>query len=217
VNSIIDSFDKSSLPGLFGACDVGECSWWDYGQLQLYRAGSLLLTEATEDAKLCRAFFGITEDSRITASTVGDCSIDAASVISGSSLKSGTVAACAVASVTAGEVQAEGAVLVQVSAKKIVAGKGSIAYNVIDTSEEGLVLAENEVRVGVCTLDDERPYLQMSSSAETDGGKAWKEKVHGNPKSFEDVYNMNKGVDVSACAAVSKKLHGEFLAAAGLS
>lgn len=97
---------------------------------------------------------------------------------------------------SSGDIQSEGAALVQVSAKKIVAGKGSTANNDTDISGEGIVFVENEVKVGVCTLDDERPYLQMSSIAQADGGKAWKEQVHGNAKSSKVVRNMSKGVYV---------------------
>merc|ERR1711862_565256 len=86
------------------------------------------------------------------------------------------------ANVATGELQADHAVLVNVSAAKIVAAKGAIAYNIVDNSEEGLVLSENEVRVGVFVSDRlEGPsYFEMRSNVlEIDGGQFFKEKVAG--------------------------------------
>merc|ERR1711865_738198 len=106
-----------------------------------------------------------------------------------------------VSNVNCKEIDAEGAVLVGCSAKKIVAAKGSVGYNLVDVScsGEGIVLAENEVRVGVFPL--EKPYFEMVSDAEkTDGGKVFKERVHGNAFSFQEVYDLNQGTDVTACA-----------------
>jgi len=51
--------------------------------------------------------------------------------------------------VTAQEVVADGAILVSVTAKKIRASPGSVVYNVVDDSEEGVVVGEKEVLVGV--------------------------------------------------------------------
>jgi len=115
------------------------------------------------------------------------------------------------------EIQAEGAVVVNVCAKKVVAPKGAIAYNVVDTSEQGLVLKENEVRVGVFTTDIKRSYFEMrSDSAEIDGGKVFKEKVCSNPYSFQEVYDLNQGTDVVGCAAASGRAFQARAAQLGL-
>merc|ERR1711862_116815 len=106
-----------------------------------------------------------------------------------------------------GELQADHAVLVNVSAAKIVAAKGAIAYNIVDNSEEGLVLSENEVRVGVFVSDRlEGPsYFEMRSNVlEIDGGQFFREKVAGNDYSFQEVYDLNQGVNVSACARMAQ-------------
>jgi len=214
VTKIVAGFDVSAggLKGIFGAVPVGlDMSWWDYGMLKLYKKNSLLLASEGEDAKLARAFFGVPEEGRAASSSLGSCTVDSASVVSSTSASSGEVSGSVILGVTAGELRAEGAVLVNTCAKRIVAGKGSVVYNVVDTSEEGLVLAENEVRVGVFTTKEGHAYFEMRSNvAEIDGGKAFKERVCGNAMSFQEVYDLNCGVDVSACAAAAAKARCEF-------
>lgn len=198
-----DDAKASGLTGRFGAVNVGvSCSWWDYGQLQLYLQNGLLLTEDSDEGQLARRFFAIPEDARAVESSLGSCKVDKMSVISSTKAKSGTVAQCSIANVCANDLQATGAVLVNVCAKKIVAGKGAVAYNVVDNSEGGLTLAENEVRVGVFHVD--KPYFVMKSNvAEIDGGKFFKEKVCANEFSFQEVYDLNHGVDVQACGVAA--------------
>lgn len=208
VTALVGAFDTSAggLAGLFGAVNVGlGLSWWDYGLLKMYARNSLLLTEDTEDATLARAFFGIPEDGRVGAgSALAACQVDAASVASATSASSGSITGSALCNVCTTELHADRAVLVNVCAKRISAAKGAIAYNIVDDSEDGLTLAEDEVRVGVFTLDAARPYFEMRSNvAEIDGGKAFKDRVCGNAMSFQEVYDVNFGVDVSACGAAA--------------
>lgn len=209
VAKMLSEFDAAAggFTGMFGAVPVGvDLSWWDFGLLKLFSTNSLLLTQDSEDARLARAFFGIEEGSRVSSSAMGDCKVDASSVVTGSAARSGSVASSAVAGVCVAELQAEGAVIVNVCAKRVVAAKGAVIYNVVDSSEEGIVLAENEVRVGVFTLDKDRPYFEMRSNvAEIDGGKAFTEKVCGNEFSFQGVYDLNHGVDVTACAQAARE------------
>ena len=73
-----------------------------------------------------------------------------------------------VINVYANHIEAEDSVLINVTATRIIAPRGCILYNVIDTSEEGIVLTENEVRVGV--FSEDKPPLIMRSSTTIDGG-----------------------------------------------
>jgi len=208
ISTILESFDPTTdgLSGMFGAVDVGlDFSWWDFGLLKLYAKNSLLLTEDSEDGKLARAFFAIPESSRVHESaTLGSCQVDATSVVSTSRCSGGAISGSSLVGVTACDIQAEGAVLVNVCAKKISAAKGAVAYNIVDESEEGITLAENEVRVGVFTLDKKQPYFEMKSNvAEIDGGKKFKDVVCDNKYSFQGVYDLNFGVNVTACAAAA--------------
>jgi len=222
VAAVVSGFDASAgglTGGMFGAVTVGQdSSWWDYGQVKLYARNALLLTEASEDATLARAFFGIKGDARVAEGcSMGTCEVDPASVVSASRVGAGKISGSAVCGVSAGEVSAEGAVLVNVCAKKVVAAKGAILYNVVDGSEEGIVLAENEVRVGVFTLDPGRPYFEMrSNQLEVDGGKAFKQKVCSNEFSFQEVYDLNRGADVTACAAAAAAEYAKCAKACGL-
>jgi len=217
VAAVVSSFDAGSM-GMFGAVDVGmDMSWWDYGMLALYSKNSLIIRDDTEDAVLMRRFFGIDGDSRITPDCSCQASVDKQSVISATQASSGSITASVIANVTCNEISADGAVLVGCCAKKITAARGSIGYNLVDEacSEEGIVLVENEVRVGVFTLD--RPYFEMRSDvAKTDGGQVFKEKVHGNAWSFQEVYDLNHGTDVTACARKAAEAREAFKAKAGI-
>mmetsp|Transcript_69332 Transcript_69332/g.144774 ORF Transcript_69332/g.144774 Transcript_69332/m.144774 type:complete len:528 (-) Transcript_69332:232-1815(-) len=198
---------ESKMKGMFGSVNVGsDFSWWDYGQLALYSKNGLLLTEDSEDARLARGFFGIEETNRTaSANSLGTCEVDGASVASSCRVSSGKVTGSALANVCTKELQADGAVLVNVCATKIKAAKGAVAYNIVDNSEDGLSLGENEVRVGVFTCSKENPYFEMSSNvADIDGGKVFKEKVCGNKYSFQEVYDLNHGVDVTQCGEAAK-------------
>jgi len=215
VAALLASFDVTAggLKGLFGTVNVGlDLSWWDFGLIKLYQKNCLLITEDLEDAKLARAFFGIKARARVDkSSAVGKCVVDAASVVSTSSFSTGSVSSSSILGVHTGEIKAEGAVLVNCCAKKIVAGKGAVAYNVVDTSDEGLVLGENEVRVGIFSVKEGQSYFEMRSNVATiDGGKTFKERVCGNERSFQEVYDLNCGVDVTACGAAAKAARQSF-------
>lgn len=183
--------------------------------LALYAKNSLLVREDDEDAELMRRFFGIDSNQRVTNDCSCDATVDKQSVVSATKASSGTVTASVIANVTCRELNADCALLTGCCAKKITAAKGSIGYNLVDESEEGIVLAENEVRVGVFALD--RPYFEMKSDvAKTDGGKVFKEKVHANTLSFQEVYDLNHGTDVTACGKKAVEAREAFKAKAGL-
>ena len=85
--------------------------------------------------------------------------------------------------------ECEGSVVVGVTARRIKLGKGCVAYNVIDKSEEGLVLADGDVIVGIVGEDGSQMIIRSNQSI--DGGKAWKEVVCDNPHSFEALHALN--------------------------
>ena len=55
-------------------------------------------------------------------------------------------------------------------------------------------------------------HLQMASDRETDGGKAWKVQLDGNPMSFEGVYKANQPLDVGECTALAVSAHAALRA-----
>lgn len=215
VAEIVKNFDAGSM-GMFGAVDVGmDMSWWDYGMLALYSSNSLLLTGDSKDAVLVRRFFGVKDDKRISDDSKCEAAVDNSSVVSATTAKTGKISCSVVANVTCKDIAADNALLVGCSATKIVAGRNSIGYNLVDESDAGITLAENEVRVGVFTLD--RPYFEMKSDvAKTDGGKVFKEKVHGNNLSFQDVYDLNHNTDVTACSKKAQEARDNFKKKAAL-
>lgn len=188
------NLDNSSL-GLFGAVNVGsEACWWDYGQLKLYSKNNLKLLENDENASLLRDFFGVTK--RISGSTISDSvKICDASCVFASEANNGSISGSVLSCVHCGEIDANGAILVNVTAKSIKAAKGSILYNVVDDSEEGVVVGEGEVRVGV--FDKLGGQSVVNSSLAIDGGKVWKEAVAGNANSFEGIHSENRNSDVA--------------------
>lgn len=200
-----------AFKGMYGAVNVGsDASWWDYGMLPLYRKNCLLFTEDTDEGRLARAFFGsmplgFRDEFVLEAKT----EVDAVSVVTNSCIKSGSVRGSVVANVTTEALESEGAVLVNVAAPRIKAGKGSVAYNLV--SKEDITLAENEVRVGVFLDDKAKTYFTMRSNvAEIDGGKVFKEKVLDNKYSFQEVYDLNNNADVIACAERAREKREEI-------
>ena len=190
--------------GLFGAVDVGDnCYWWDYGQLKFYLDAVLLLARPAGDteAEMARQFFGC----GLTASgdaVVTDCAFPETTA---------KVSASVLANVhVAGAVEAKGAVLVNVSARSVKAGPGCILYNVC--SNEDIVMADGDVRVGVFTEDAAAPYFEMKSRIDIDSGKAFKDTLPGNTRSFQDVYDLNADADCAACTRLGQQAHADLRA-----
>lgn len=184
---------------LFGPVNVGDgVCWWDYGQLQLYQRNTLLVTENNLESDLMRLFFGMTNN-RVRDSAIIKTSIDMSSCVSschiGNTSKefNGTVKNSVLSNVRCNYIEAEGCIMVNVTADSIIARPGSIIYNIVDDSDFGLELSEGQVLAGVFT--DEGNQLVIRSATTIDGGKAWEEKLEWNPKTFQDVYNMNTDAD----------------------
>ena len=106
--------------------------------------------------------------------------------------------------VVAAEVNVSNVLLVNVSAKKI-KGSGGILYNVVDDSEDGITLSDGDVRADIVTANGEK--ISMKTNLSQDSGKAWKIKLDGNDRSFEDIYKMNLEADIMAAFAKAKEMH----------
>eukprot|EP01063_Lacrimia_lanifica_P038017 TRINITY_DN7976_c0_g1_i1.p1 TRINITY_DN7976_c0_g1~~TRINITY_DN7976_c0_g1_i1.p1 ORF type:complete len:528 (+),score=270.41 TRINITY_DN7976_c0_g1_i1:50-1633(+) len=192
---------------LFGAVNVGEDAyWWDYGQITFYSDNNLRLTQDGEENDAYRSFFsqprGAPKDSTIGATA------DANSSIACSNVAAGAIKGSVLCNVTAKEVQAEGAILVNCSAKKITAAPGAIAYNVVDDSEEGLVLEAGKVITSV--FGEDGSVVRMNAHLSTDGKDAWKKVLEGNEYSFEQMHAKNKGVDPVKAEAAQRAAHEEL-------
>jgi hypothetical protein len=148
-----------------------------------------------------RKFFGFSENSRIRDSYIIKTSIDSQSCISSCHLGTqqshqvscGQVKNSVLCNVRCKYIDVDGCILVNVTADRIYARPGCIVYNVIDESAEGLDLIHEQVLAGVFT--DDGNQLVIRSNTKIDGGKAWKQDLEWNPKTFEDIYNMNTNAD----------------------
>eukprot|EP00639_Heterosigma_akashiwo_P010511 CAMPEP_0206371430 /NCGR_PEP_ID=MMETSP0294-20121207/6475_1 /ASSEMBLY_ACC=CAM_ASM_000327 /TAXON_ID=39354 /ORGANISM="Heterosigma akashiwo, Strain CCMP2393" /LENGTH=385 /DNA_ID=CAMNT_0053818549 /DNA_START=351 /DNA_END=1504 /DNA_ORIENTATION=+ len=179
--------------GLLGAVDVGQGAyWWDYGQLRLYFLNNMLMTQDTVEADCLRRFLGVR--SRVRRAQLRDVEVDAGSVVQACALGRGSVRSSVLAHVRCDHVEAEYCILINVTAKSIKAPPGSLIYNVIDESQEGIDLAEGGVLAGVMREDDTQ--LLVRSMTHIDGGKSWHESVEGNLYSFEEIQEMNAESDV---------------------
>lgn len=205
------SFDHGSL-GLFGAVDVGsEACWWDYGQLKLYSQNSLLLLEDTASAELLRKFLGVS--SKQMQANLGSAQVDDVSYIFGVNAKSGTVANSIIANVTAEELVADGAIVVNCAAKKIKAGPGAIVYNMIADENGEIVVGEGEILVAVTSETGQS--MELKSRMDIDGGTAWKEKLTMNEMSFEDVHKRNRDAAITEIAKKRDEHFSKVAAALG--
>ena len=192
--------------GLFGAVDVGkDACWWDYGQLKLYHANTRLLLEKSASADLLRSFLGIDDATTEFESTTGNGTI-ADSYVFMSKLGDGSVQDSLLSRVAAPMIQANGAIVVNcASTKSITSGKGSILYNIIDSTGEGIVAEDGEVVVGV--TDETGTTSLLRSRMDVDGGKAWKIKLNMNESSFEEVHKKNKNANIGD---ISSKRAAQF-------
>lgn len=86
-------------------------------------------------------------------------------------------------------IDADGCILINVTADSIIAKPGSVIYNIVDDSQEGLDVNNGQVLAGVFSSDGSQ--MLMKSTTNIDGGRAWERQLEWNPKTFEDVYKMN--------------------------
>lgn len=196
--------------GLFGPVNVGQgVFWWDYGQLRLYQQNTLLMADTSPESDLIRLFYGFGDERIVAASELKNTSIDALSCVSSSKLGSestiGSITRSVLSHVDTHQIEADGAVLINVTARRIIARPGSIAYNVVDSSAEGLTLEEGQILAGVTSADGQQ--MLMRSRITIDGGKAWETLLEGNAMSFEDVYNSNADVCPRVIEAVNARIH----------
>jgi hypothetical protein len=202
------SFDLGSL-GLFGAVDVGsDACWWDYGQLALYSKNTLLLLEeASQSSDLLKKFLNVTEHQ--VSSDLVNVQVDDKSYLFASKVKSGSIVNSLIANVAVGELNANGAIVVNCAAKKITAGEGAILYNLIDESDEGITAAAGEIKVAV--TEESGKSMTLTSRMDIDGGEAWKQKLDANELSFEDVHKKNKNANI---CEIAKKREEKFASVA---
>ncbi|KAH8067449.1 hypothetical protein JL721_7560 [Aureococcus anophagefferens] len=153
-----------------GPVDVGgDAYWWDYGQLKLYLRNALRLVEDGVEAGAMREFLNAPRP--CVAPDGSALVVDDKSCLSDVRVAAGTCHKSVAAAVTAGTVELDGAVLVNVTAASVVAAPGAIAYNVVEDGP--LVLEAGEVVTDVF-MEDGTKHRQRSTTA-VDGGKAWKE------------------------------------------
>jgi len=202
-----EKFEKgaSSDLGMFGAVDVGDkACWWDYGQLKLYSKNNIKLIEKDENADLLRQFLGVS--SRQMNSTLGESiSVCSDSTIMSCNIKSGKISSSVLCCVSSPSVEADGAIVVNCTAKKIVAPKGSILYNIVDESDEGIVVGEGDVRVSV--MNENGNDMVVKSKLSVCGGHSWKSIVEDNSMTFEAIMIQNSGTDIGAIEKVRKDLY----------
>jgi len=199
--------NEDSSMGLFGAVDVGkDACWWDYGLLKLYSQNTrLLLDDKNPECALLKKFLGITEGPRV--GVYAPCNVQFNhSYAFDCNLASGTVTDSVMSRVTAREINADGAIIVNCVAPKITAGKGSILYNLIGDKE----ITAEPGQVIVAVTSEDGSSIEIASKMDIDGGKAWKQVVEGNPLSFEQVRNQNMNADISKVDIKRKKRYTEF-------
>lgn len=208
--------EKLELGGkhLFGGVDVGEDAyWWDYGQLTFYKDNNLRFTQDGEENDAYRLFFGQSRGQPVDSS-VGETKVDGSSSLCKVTAKQGAIQGSSVASVTVETIEATGAILVNVTAKKIKAAPGAICYNVVDDTDEGIVLGEGEVLTTV--FGEDGSQKRMRCTLATDGKEAWSVTLPGNPHSFQEIHALNKGVDPVAAEKAQIAAHKSAAAKLGI-
>ncbi|GAX14381.1 hypothetical protein FisN_11Hh161 [Fistulifera solaris] len=206
--------------GLFGAVDVGKgACWWDYGQLKLYskNASLLLAPESDPSASLLRQFLGLGEDKALGSICASGSEVDDQSYIIASKLgATSKVTSSLIAGVVCPNLECDGAIVVNCTAKSIKAGNGAILYNLM--SEGDIVADAGHVEVGLAEIKDGDVNFDsvLKSRLDIDGGDAWKMKLDMNDLSFEDVHTKNKNADITIIASKRKEMADKLAASLGL-
>ena len=209
--------EDSGRMRMFGAVDIGrEMYWWDYGQLRLYNRFNKMMCGSSPEAGAMRSFFGVAPG-RVVASDAltaegSQVVIDDASCViawTGATppTQGGRIARSCLSRVFASEtLEVQDSLLIGVTAKKISA-KGALCYNVVDTSDDGIVLTPGQCQCDVI-IDGARQSLLCDT--EHDGRVSWTLKVSGNSMTFEEVWKYNKTQD---CVALLLKARNDHAAA----
>lgn len=188
---------------LFGCVDVGsDVYWWDYGQLKLYLKNNRLVTQPGVEADCLRSFLGIKDS--LAHSTIGDGVRITSATVLNCEFAQGTVAHSVLSGVCAREVNADGSILINVTAHSISAPR-CVVYNVTSDDAEGLILEEGAVLVGVLLPSGEK--VVMRSNLETCGGDAWKTILEENEHSFESIYELNAHANVAQLEKLIQSEH----------
>ena len=94
--------------------------------------------------------------------------VEGNSSIGASTVVSGTIKGSVLNNVRCKYIEAENAILINVTADRIIAKNGSIAYNIVDQDANGLTLSDGEVRAGVFQADASQ--IVVHSNISIDGG-----------------------------------------------
>ena len=194
---------------IFGAVDIGINSyWWDYGQLKLYYMNNMRITDSGQEATMYREFLGLPKENGTTMESFLDqkgVNTDNSSVISFSSLEKANITKSVINNVCSRSVITNASILVNVTANSIKTGKNCLIYNVLDNTEEGIILDDNEVLVGV--FDGKGNQRLIRSTFNHDGGQFWKESVIKGQPSFETIYKENLSADINEIEKIMMKKH----------
>jgi hypothetical protein len=117
---------------------------------------------------MMKLFFGV-ENSASTSKLGPDVAIEGNSSVASCVIDSGFIKGSVLNNVRCKHIEADGAILINVTAERIVAKPGSIVYNVATTEPTALLLDDGDVRAGVFQGDGTQ--IVIASSISIDGGE----------------------------------------------
>jgi hypothetical protein len=147
-----------------------------------------ILNYSTEESELMRLFFNISEESIIKSTN--------STVISSNILNSSIsdILNSVVVNSNCYSIQANNAVIVNCTAKSIIAKEGAILYNIITDGD--IVINENEVLVGLYSeSSDLNLPSSISSNLNIDGGVYWDKLALSNTLTFENIFDINSSAN----------------------
>ncbi|CAI5746599.1 unnamed protein product [Peronospora destructor] len=166
--------------------------WWDYGQLTLYLKNNRLVTKPGVESDCLRSFLGISNN--MEHSNVGVRAVINEATVLNSEIEHGDIKHRVLSGVCAKEVNADGSILINVTARSITA-LNCVVYNVTSDEVDGLCLGEGSVVVGVLLPDGKK--VVMHSNTNVCGRQAWKTVLQENQYSFKNIYELNADANVS--------------------
>jgi hypothetical protein len=178
---------------LFGCVDVGaDCYWWDYGTLANYRASVRRLLDDDQEAGAMRAFFA--------SPAAGAAEFRDGNLLIDCRIGGGSIRSSVLVGVTAGHLDVDGAVLVNVVAPAI-AGRDLVLYNVFETTD--LAPAPGSVRADTYLPDGGR--VSMWTRLDRDGKDDWETVLPGNALSHAQLCELNATLTLDAAAESARR------------
>ena len=179
--SFINSYGPSQkISHLIGIIDLGpENAVYDIGTLKSYFETHLQLTSDSDEGKLLRQFYSISDSSHSNP----DLNSDKESILVNCKIKSGNIKNSVLFNVEADHLEISNSLIINSNLKQLKADH-CVIYNTYST--EDLILQPNTVRADFDLLG-EKQYLPLYTQLDRNGEADWNQSIAPNHASYAEI------------------------------